>query len=87
MDYCTFLWLLSLILHLPQAILEYEKNKKETGELQLPSPPLHQATSVEKEVKCCSCLFLFVCTISKIFYPLRKERIIRASTELISASE
>jgi hypothetical protein len=30
---------------------------------------------------------LFVCTISKIFYPLRKERIIRASTELISASE
>ncbi|KAJ6921118.1 AT-rich interactive domain-containing protein 6 isoform X2 [Populus alba x Populus x berolinensis] len=24
---------------------------KETGELQLPSPPLHQATSVEKEVK------------------------------------
>ncbi|KAH8509795.1 hypothetical protein H0E87_011520 [Populus deltoides] len=32
-----------------KAILEYEKNKRETGELQLPSPPLHQAASVEKE--------------------------------------
>ncbi|KAI5590297.1 hypothetical protein BDE02_05G219500 [Populus trichocarpa] len=36
-----------------KAILEYEKNKKETGELQLPSPPLHQATSVEKETRGC----------------------------------
>ncbi|KAG5250187.1 AT-rich interactive domain-containing protein [Salix suchowensis] len=32
-----------------KALLEYEKHKKETGELQLPSSPLHQATSVEKE--------------------------------------
>ncbi|KAG6776720.1 hypothetical protein POTOM_020248 [Populus tomentosa] len=35
------------------ALLEYEKNKREIGELQLPSPPLHQATSVEKETSGC----------------------------------
>ncbi|KAJ6680854.1 AT-RICH INTERACTIVE DOMAIN-CONTAINING PROTEIN 5 [Salix koriyanagi] len=32
-----------------KALLEYEKNKRETGELQLPKSPLHQATSLEKE--------------------------------------
>jgi hypothetical protein len=71
MDCCSlfdFLVILFLILHLLQALLEYEKHKKETGELQLPSSPLHQATSVEKEVK----LFLFDCSISKIFYLLKK---------------
>ncbi|KAJ6930831.1 AT-rich interactive domain-containing protein 6-like isoform X2 [Populus alba x Populus x berolinensis] len=36
-----------------KALLEYEKNKREIGELQLPSPPLHQATSVEKETSGC----------------------------------
>ncbi|CAK7345961.1 unnamed protein product [Dovyalis caffra] len=33
-----------------KALLEYEKNKRETGELQLPSSPLLLATTVEKEM-------------------------------------
>ncbi|KAJ6351920.1 hypothetical protein OIU76_001185 [Salix suchowensis] len=36
-----------------KALLEYEKNKRETGELQLPKSPLHQATSLEKESSGC----------------------------------
>ncbi|KAB5557814.1 hypothetical protein DKX38_008723 [Salix brachista] len=38
---------------LTSALLEYEKNKRETGELQLPKSPLHQATSLEKESSGC----------------------------------
>ncbi|XP_012073561.1 AT-rich interactive domain-containing protein 5 isoform X2 [Jatropha curcas] len=33
-----------------KALLEYEKHKRQNGELQLPSSPLHQPASVEKEV-------------------------------------
>ncbi|KAJ4841312.1 AT-rich interactive domain-containing protein 5 [Turnera subulata] len=32
-----------------KALLEYEKHKLETGELQLPAPPLPQSTGVQKE--------------------------------------
>jgi len=39
-----------------QALLEYEKHKREIGELQLPVGSLHQPSSVEKEV----CILLFV---------------------------
>ena len=70
MDCCSlfdFLVILFLILHLLQALLEYEKHKKETGELQLPSSPLHQATSVEKEVNFCCCFFLLTVAFPKSF--------------------
>ncbi|KAG6785528.1 hypothetical protein POTOM_007089 [Populus tomentosa] len=45
----VYLLLLFFVVKMLYALLEYEKHKKETGELQLPSSPLHQATSVEKE--------------------------------------
>jgi hypothetical protein len=46
-----------------QALLEYEKHKREIGEIQLPVGSLHQPSSVEKEV-CCS-LFFFLCPFSR----------------------
>lgn len=34
-----------------QALLEYEKHKRQTGELRLPVGPITQSTTVEKEVE------------------------------------
>jgi hypothetical protein len=45
-----------------QALLEYEKHKREIGEIQLPVGSLHQPSSVEKEV----CVLFFIFSLSPL---------------------
>lgn len=50
------MFLIAWDLQFVQALLEYEKHKKQSGELQLPVGPFSQSTSVEKEVEFSFCV-------------------------------
>ncbi|KAJ6931854.1 hypothetical protein NC652_015133 [Populus alba x Populus x berolinensis] len=60
---CPVLTSVQLIFVGFEALLEYEKNKREIGELQLPSPPLHSGYQCRKGVKCCSVLACFCLSV------------------------